>query len=131
MDRRTFCLGSAAAAACWQADRAFAVPNPGPAIALDQIVFDSRYAECRSFAAAARGFGHAALAFEGDVTALWYYHLRPRWAAGGGAIAGMTTSSSLFCLEQLAKDHWRRVVFRVDDGATEHAMKLVSWVIRA
>ena len=119
MDRRTFCLGSAAAAVCRHADRAFAAANPGAAnpgatIALDQVVFDSRYAECRSFAASARRSGHETVAFDGDITSLWYDTLRPQWAAGGGAIAGMTTPSSLFCLEQSAKDHWRRVVIRIE-----------------
>ena len=129
MDRRTFCLSSAAAAACWPADRAFAAGR-GPAMASERILFDSRYGECRSFAAAARRFGHAPLAFYGDITALWYDDLRPHWAAGGGSIAGMTTSTSLFCLEQLAKDHWRRVTFRIDHGLTP-AAHLVSWIISA
>jgi hypothetical protein len=114
MDRRTFCLGSAAAAVCCQADRAFAAANPGAAIALDYVLFDSRYAECRLFAAAAIRSGHETVAFEGDITSLWYDALRPQWAGGGGAIAGMSTPSSLFCLEQLAKDHWRRVLIRIE-----------------
>ncbi len=124
MDRRTFCLGSAAAAVCGHTDGVFAaackgaagpgVGNPGAAIRLGQVLFDSRYAECRSFAAAAHRSGNEIVAFQGDVTRLWRDMLHPRWAAGGGAIAGMTTPSSLFCLEQLAKDHWRRVVIRID-----------------
>ncbi|MEP6549274.1 MAG: hypothetical protein ABJD53_17580 [Gammaproteobacteria bacterium] len=124
MDRRTFCLGSAAAAVCCHAEGVFAATGTGatgaatasrsPAIALDEIVFDSRYAECRSFAAAARRSGHQTIAFEGDVTPLWHDMLRPLWAAGRGSVAGMTTPSSLFCLEQMAKDHWRHVVIRID-----------------
>jgi hypothetical protein len=113
MDRRTFCLGSAAAVVCCRVERTFGVPNPGVPVVLDHVLFDSRYAECRSFAAAARRSGHETAALEGDVTPVWYGMLRSRWAAGGGAIAGMTAPSSLFCLEQLAKDHWMRVVIRI------------------
>src|SRR3974390_1633023 len=111
MDRRTFCLGSAAAAVC-PFGSAFAGADSGRAIALERVVFDSRHAECRSFAAAARHCGHEPIAFNGDVTPLWH-ELRRQWAAGLG-VAGMTTPSSLFCLEQLAKDHWRRVVIRIE-----------------
>ncbi|MEP6885628.1 MAG: hypothetical protein ABJC66_12855 [Gammaproteobacteria bacterium] len=133
MDRRTFCLGSAAVAVCGCADGAFAAAYPGAeysgaAIALDLVLFDSRYAECRSFAAVAKHSGHATVAFQGDVTRLWYDTLRPRWAAGGGMIAGMTSPSSLFCLEQLAKDHWRRVVMRIEHRRSLGG-DLVSWVI--
>jgi hypothetical protein len=115
MDRRTFCIGSAAAAVCCHTDGVFAAACTGAAaIGLDQVLFDSRYAECRSFAAAAHRSGNEIVAFQGDVTRLWQHMLHPRWAAGGGAIAGMTTPSSLFCLEQLAKDHWKRLVIRID-----------------
>jgi hypothetical protein len=114
MDRRTFCLGSAAAAVCCQAGRSSAAPHSGVAIVLDQVLFDSRYAECRSFAETARRSGLETAALEGDVTPMWYGTLSSRWTAGGGAIAGMTTPSSLFCLEQLAMDHWMRVVIRIE-----------------
>ena len=36
------------------------------------------------------------------------------WATGGGAIAGMTTAAGLFCLEELAKDYWMRIVLRIE-----------------
>jgi hypothetical protein len=114
MDRRTFCLGSAAAVVCCHAECGSDVPHPGLPIVLDHVLFDSRYAECRFFAEAARRSGHETAALEGDVTPVWYDTLSSRWAAGGGAIAGMTTDSSLFCLEQLAKDHWMRVVVRIE-----------------
>jgi hypothetical protein len=94
----------------------------GIPIALDKVLFDSRFASSRAFGAAAERTGQAAVALRGDVTALWVHHLRPQWAAGGGAIAGMTTASSLFCLEQLAKDHWLRVVVRVEHRRSPHGV---------
>jgi len=45
---------------------------------------------------------------------VWPRDLRAQWSAGGGAIAGMTTARTLFCLEQLAGDHWMRVVIRAE-----------------
>ncbi len=128
MDRRTFCLGSAAAAFYGRAERAFAA-GPRADIALDRVLFDSRFSECRSFAAAARRTGRRTVAFEGDVTRVWHDTLRPRWAAGCGALGGITTPSGLFCLEQLAKDHWRRVLVRTAHPAVAGEPPLVSWVI--
>jgi hypothetical protein len=78
------------------------------------VLFDSRFGSSRALGAAAARGGYATAALQGDVTALWVRDLEPHWAAGGGAIAGMTTAASLFCLEQLAKDHWMRVIVRVD-----------------
>ncbi len=78
------------------------------------VLFDSRYGASRAFGAAAARSGHATAALRGDVTGLWLSHLDPHWAGGGGAVAGMTTAASLFCLEQMAKDHWLRVVVRID-----------------
>jgi hypothetical protein len=77
------------------------------------VLFDSRFTSSRAFGAAAKSAGRVVTALQGDVTGVWRHHLRPQWAAGC-AIAGMTTASSLFCLEQLAKDHWMRVVVRVE-----------------
>jgi hypothetical protein len=117
MDRRHFCIASAAAAVWLGADRACAVeaalPGP-PVIELDKVLYDSRYPGSGAFGAAAVRACLPAFAFPGDVTTLWRQILRPSWAAGGGSIAGMTTAAGLFCLEQLAKDHWMRVVLRIE-----------------
>ncbi len=121
MDRRSFFLSGAAAAISLGVGRSYASAAPLPTavgcaggpMALGAILFDSRFASSRAFGAAARSAGRETTALQGDVTGVWRHHLRPHWA-GGRAIAGMTTASSLFCLEQLAKDHWMRVVVRVE-----------------
>ena len=41
----------------------------------------------------------------------------------------MTTARSLFCLEQLAKDHWMRVVIRAEHAVEDH--KAAHWVTAA
>jgi hypothetical protein len=85
------------------------------------VIFDSRFSAGRAFAAAAASAGRTTVAIRGDVTALWFDDLRVRWATPGGAIAGMTTLRSLFCLEQLAKDHWMRVIVRAEHARTDAA----------
>jgi hypothetical protein len=122
MDRREFCLAGAVMATSFAAAWSLAA-SP---IILDAVIFDARFPIACNFGAAACRKGQKTLAIHGDVTALWRDELRVRWAAGAAAIAGMTTERSLFCLEQLAKDHWRRVVARRSVPLNE---PLVWWVI--
>jgi hypothetical protein len=134
MNRRKFCLSSVAAAisgaAAGQTARAApaastpGVPTPAasspvvsiPSSPLYRFIYDRRFIAGRAFGAAAEQVRSTAgsIGIDGDITALWSRDLRPRWSAGDGAIAGMATARTLFCLEQLAKEHWMRVVFRAD-----------------
>jgi hypothetical protein len=122
MDRREFCLAGAVMATSLAA----AWSLPASPIIFDSVIFDSRFPIACNFGAAACRRGQKALAIRGDVTALWRDDLRLRWAAGAAAISGMTTERSLFCLEQLAKDHWLRVMSRRSVPLNE---SLVWWVI--
>jgi hypothetical protein len=91
-------------------------------VRLHQFIFDRRYPAGRAFGAAAKSAdSSAAIApIDGDITALWLYGLRSQWSTGGGgAIAGMTTPRTLFCLEQLARDHWMRVVIRAEHAISK------------
>ena len=135
MNRRLFCLTSAAAAISGGAVglgllSAAAQLQVRPATStastsgarLHQFIYDHRYPACRAFGAAAESAdSSAAIApIDGDITALWLYGLRSQWlAGGGGAIAGITTPRTLFCLEQLARDHWMRVVIRAEHAISE------------
>lgn len=126
MNRRKFCWSSAAAAAAvgagamagvCAASQAEATPAAaGPRTPLYKFIYDGRFAACRAFAAAALRVGASSgiEATGADITELWSNDLRARWSAGEGAIGGMVTSRTLFCLEQLAKDHWKRVALRVE-----------------
>ena len=122
MDRREFCLAGAVMATSFPA----AWSLPASRVIFDAVVFDSRFPIACNFGAAACRSGQKTLAIQGDVTALWRDELRPRWAAGAAPIAGMTTQRSLFCLEQLATDHWLRVLSRRSVPDDE---SLVWWVI--
>jgi hypothetical protein len=132
MNRRKFCLSSVATAISGAADGLACLPAAGqsaalppagstPNVRLYKFVYDRRYSPGRAFGIAAEHARSTAgiVAIGGDITALWSRDLRPRWSAGGGAIAGMTTARTLFCLEQLAKDHWMRVVIRAEHAISE------------
>jgi hypothetical protein len=149
MNRRKFCISSAAAAIsgaaagytshAWAASlppAAFPAAFPAasmPGVRLYKYIYDRRFSAGRAFGAAAERVLSTAgtVGIAGDITALWSRDLRLRWLDGDGAIAGMTTARTLFCLEQLAKDHRMRVAARCehairDGGDITH---LVSFVI--
>jgi hypothetical protein len=132
MNRREFCLSSVATAISGAAPGLASLPAAGqtaalppagstPNVRLYKFVYDCRYSAGRAFGMAAEHARSTAgiVAIGGDITALWSRDLRLQWSAGGGAIAGMTTARTLFCLEQLAKDHWMRVVIRAEHAISE------------
>ncbi len=121
--RRFFASGAAAAAAVMVTGRALpsAVRPNGLATSasLYKVVFDTRFPASREFGAAASYAGRSTAAIQGDITALWFEDLRVQWALARGAIAGMTTLPSFYCLQELAKDHWMRVVVSAEHGRPE------------
>jgi hypothetical protein len=124
MDRREFCVSSAAAAISGAAAGLSLVAPPASSsssIRLYKFIYDRRYPAGRAFGTAAEYADTTAglAAIDGDITSLWSRDLRLHWSAGGGAIAGMTTARTLFCLEQLAQNHWMRVVIRAEHRRTE------------
>ncbi len=92
------------------------------------VVYDQRYAAAHAFADAMAWRGHSVFGYGGDLTAVWMHEIEPRWSRSAGALAGMTTPTALFCLEQLAAQHWLRVVTRTDHRASA-GQALVSWII--
>lgn len=77
-------------------------------------------------------------AVHGDVTRFWYEELQPVWQKERQmerqeqrvAVAGTTSHDVLFCLEQLARDHQLRVLWREEHSMTA-GLPLVSWLIAA
>lgn len=62
-----------------------------------------------------------------DITDLWYHHLDRQWRTAPATLAGITLSTSLFCLEMFARDYGMRVWFGAihknrPDGRTEHVL---------
>jgi hypothetical protein len=147
MNRRKFCLSTVAAAISGAAvhqtvrvspaaESAASTATPAasmPGVRLYKFIYDRRFSAGRAFGAAAERAPSTAgtVGIDGDITALWSRDLRPRWLAGDGAIAGMTTARTLFCLEQLAKDHRMRVAIRAEHAISDggEITHLVSFVI--
>lgn len=116
VSRRKFvtgCLASAgiAAAAAPPTALAFASVAMSPS-ALQLALFDTRFPAAVAFSRGMVRRGVALAPFHGDVTAVWFEQLDPRWRRESISVAGMTAPSTLFCLEQLAWDHGLRVAFR-------------------
>jgi hypothetical protein len=131
MNRRKFCLTSVAAAISGAAAGLACLPACGqppvtpaasmPSVRVYKFIYDRRYSAAQAFGNAAMDARSTAgiVAIGGDITALWASDLRLQWSARGGAVAGMITARTLFCLEQLAKDYWMRLVMRAEHGITE------------
>jgi hypothetical protein len=51
---------------------------------------------------------------DGEITELWLREIQPTWKRQPVALAGLTGSSTLFCLEQLAWAHGMRVAFHAE-----------------
>jgi hypothetical protein len=91
------------------------------------VVVDQRFGESVEFGRTLALVGAHTYTMRGDVTDVWYSQLYPLWKAGGAAVAGLTGSGVLFCLERLAWDHGLRVVHRgshqpFGETAIQHAM---------
>jgi hypothetical protein len=101
---------------------------PGRAHSVFQrAVFDERFAECRAFAVEMNSAGALTSAIRGGVAELWYGDLRAHLSENRLPVAGLTDRTSLFCLEELARDVGMRVIFRAEhiidreqDGYARH-----------
>jgi hypothetical protein len=63
-----------------------------------------------------------------DITDLWYHKLDRQWKSAPATLAGITLSTSLFCLETFARDYGMRVWFRAlhNKTANGQAERLMS-----
>jgi hypothetical protein len=76
-----------------------------PSVPLRWALYDDRYAEGRSFAAAAAAQGIAARALDdGDITRFWHDELDVLWRREPAAIAGLTQFGPMLVIEQLAAE---------------------------
>jgi hypothetical protein len=101
--------------------------SSGRLLQLHAVVVDQRFAESVEFGRELGRLGAETYGMHGDVTDVWYSRLYPLWKTGGVAVAGLTASGVLFCLERLGWDHNLRVVYRgshqrVAADRMQHAM---------
>jgi hypothetical protein len=89
----------------------------------DAVIFEIGSPLALAFRAEAVNLGLPARGIHDDITDLWYHYLDRQWSSAPGTLAGITLSTSLFCLETVARDYGMRVWFRADhniglDGRT-------------
>ena len=89
----------------------------GPRVRVDDVIVESTSPMAIAFGNEAMRFGLEVQGITDDVTDLWYQHLAVRWNRGSAVVAGLTFSTSLFCLETLANDSGMRLWFRADHAA--------------
>ena len=93
---------------------------------VDALVLDSRFSQ----PGLADRFDQRVHLFSGDVTALWFDVLDPRWRKPGFMLGGITGQDALFVLERLAWDRGRRVTARRELPAMgADGRPVVNWII--
>lgn len=92
-----------------------------------RVLCDRSLAETAAYAVAAAGRGLPVSVFHGDVASAWMNEIEPLWKTQPVAVAGLTETGALFCLEYLARDYGMAVAYRVEHarrpaGAVRHAV---------
>jgi len=82
------------------------------------IVYDRRLLGSDAFAADAAASGYSPLGFDSDIAALWMHEIEPRLRVPPLAIAGFTSSATLFCLELLARDYGAQALRRIEQHSS-------------
>ena len=83
-------------------------------LAMHAVLIDGRYPHARSLGTGLVKRGTPVHVIDGEITDLWLREIQPAWRQRPVALAGLTASSTLFCLEQLAWAHGLRVVFHAE-----------------
>ena len=79
------------------------------------VIVDAGHAASRALGTRLTGRGTPVhVVTDGEITDLWLREIGPAWRHQPAALAGLTASSTLFCLEQLAWAHRMRVVFHAE-----------------
>jgi hypothetical protein len=86
--------------------------NSVEAVRVHGVVVEMSSPLALAFRAAAVELGLEAHGIQDDITDLWYHKLDRQWRSTSTTLAGVTLSTSLFCLETFARDYGMRVWFR-------------------
>ncbi len=101
----------------------------GPKVS--KVICDLLIPESRTFAREARRYRLPVHEISGDITELWYDDLYHLWRREPTAIAGLTASRTLFCLERLAWSAGLSVRFRIDqDAPARPAVAPNAWAVQ-
>jgi hypothetical protein len=83
-----------------------------PRVRMGSVVVEMTSPLALAFRLEAVKWGLPAHGIYDDITDLWYHNLDRQWRTDPVALAGITLSTSLFCLETFARDCGMRVRFR-------------------
>jgi hypothetical protein len=86
--------------------------NAEPVVRSSAAIVEMTSPLALAFRAEAVKLGLPAHGIHDDITDLWYHHLDRQWSTAPATVAGITLSTSLFCLETFARDYGMRVWFR-------------------
>ena len=100
----------------------------GGAAADRLIVFNSQYAECRSFAREAPAEGDTVLALDGDITVGERLELYRSLLATPKTVIGMTSEENAFQIGMLARDAFHEQLV-LETGAASAGQGPVSWMV--
>lgn len=100
------------------------------------LVLDSRFAGLAGLTDYARTKSMPVHAITGDITQFWYEQLHGRWHEQTGVLGGITGYGAMFCLEQLARDHGKRLIYQgehrqVSDSHIEHYLQGPSAMLQS
>jgi hypothetical protein len=101
--------------------------SKSPCVRSGAVIFEITSPLALGFRAEAVKWGLPAHGIHDDITDLWYHHLDRQWRTAPATLAGITLSTSLFCLETFARDYGMRVWFRAihenrPDGRAEYVL---------
>ncbi|MGY0632803.1 hypothetical protein [Luteimonas sp. A478] len=141
--RRQFLQGSLATAGLATAAGALtggpglaAMLGPGGTrLRLETVLFEPSRTHSASFASAAVRLGLPTLGIGHDITPVWQQLLQ-LWRTAPRAIGGLTSLTPLLLLEQSARDHGLRVVFRSEHhpdgrGTVTHSLQGAEDILHA
>lgn len=115
-------------------DKAIGAAGAGGPGQLGRGIFDQRFAESRAFGQSLAAHGVQTTAAGDDIARLWYDDLRPSLQKASVPFAGLTDRSTVFCLEELARDVGMKVVTRIDhvmepNGEFRHDAVASSFIV--
>ncbi|CAM3714562.1 hypothetical protein G6L26_027205 (plasmid) [Agrobacterium radiobacter] len=94
-------------------------------------IYDDRFEAAHLFASHLQRNGINSTAINGDITDLWLASLKNEAASGDLWIAGVTTPSTLFSLEQLLSNYRMKLVVRTDiHDSTQHVGGIMADALR-
>lgn len=127
LDRREFMIASAIAALSVGLPVTAAAEGAGVSPGL--IIFDLKLVSLSGMASAwAESCAARQACYKGDVATVWFEHFRAEWHQRNPVIGGISTTSSLFCIERLAWGVGLRVRdrHRIKTSAGQEAWR---WII--